>query len=61
MEIKAGWKTSEFWASVAAALLPLLNTAFGWALPVEALVGVAGTVAAYVISRGLAKKDAPVA
>ena len=49
-------KTSEFWASVVAALIPLLNTAFGWELPVESLVAVAVSVAAYVLSRGRAKQ-----
>ena len=53
--MKTGWKTSEFWASLVAALLPVLNHAFGWNLPVETLVGVAGSVAAYVLSRGVAK------
>ena len=55
--MKSGWKTSEFWASVAAAILPLLNQALGWNLPVETLVGVAGSVAAYVIGRSVAKMN----
>ena len=54
--MKTGWKTSEFWASVAAALLPLCNEAFGWELPIEAMVSVVGAIAAYVLSRGVAKK-----
>ena len=53
-----GWKTSEFWASVFAALVPLLNQAMGWNLPVESMVALAGSVAAYVLSRGMAKKPA---
>ena len=56
--MRTGWKTSEFWASVVAAFVPLLNQALGWNLPVEAMVGMAGTIAAYVLSRGLAKKGA---
>jgi hypothetical protein len=54
--MKAGWKTSEFWGSVVAAVVPLLNGAFGWNLPVESMVGVAVSVAAYALSRGMAKK-----
>jgi len=57
-DIKAGWKTSEFWASAVAALVPLLNTALGWSLPVESMVALAGSVAAYVLSRGITKKQA---
>ena len=56
--MKTGWKTSEFWASVVAAVVPLLNQALGWNLPVESMVGLAGTVAAYALSRGMAKKGA---
>lgn len=56
MEVKSGWKTTEFWASVAAAIVPLLNTALGWSLPVESLVAISGSIAAYVFSRGMAKK-----
>lgn len=53
---KPGWKTTEFWGTAVAALVPLLNTALGWNLPVEGMVAVAGSIAAYVVSRGMAKK-----
>jgi membrane protein implicated in regulation of membrane protease activity len=55
IEVKTGWQTTEFWGTVAAALIPLLNQAFGWHLPVEVMVSVAGSVAAYVVSRGWVK------
>ena len=55
-EVKSGYKTSEFWMSVVAALVPLLIVALGWNLPVEGMIAVAGSVAAYVFSRGMAKK-----
>ncbi len=54
--MKTGWRTSEFWATAVAALIPLINTAFGLDIPVEALVSIAGTIGAYVLSRGMAKK-----
>ena len=56
-DVKSGWKTTEFWASAVAALVPLLNQALGWSMPVESMVALAGSVAAYVISRGIAKKQ----
>ena len=54
--VKAGWKTSEFWATAVASMVPLLNEAMGWNLPVEAMVALAGSIAAYVLPRGMAKK-----
>jgi len=56
-DVKQGWKTTEFWGTAVAALVPLLNTALGWNLPVESIVALAGSVAAYVFSRGMAKKS----
>jgi len=53
---KPGYKTTEFWATAIAAVIPLLNQAFGWNMPTEAIVAVAGSVAAYALSRGTAKK-----
>lgn len=56
---KPGWKTTEFWGAAVAALVPILNQAFGWELPTEALVSLAVVVAGYALSRGLAKRNAP--
>jgi hypothetical protein len=57
--VKPGWRTSEFIVTVVAAIIPLINQAFGLNIPVEALVGIAGSIAAYVLSRGLAKAAKP--
>jgi len=54
--VKAGYKTSEFWVAVVTANVPLLNAAFGLNLPVEAIASIAGVAAAYILSRGVAKK-----
>lgn len=56
MDMKTGWKTSEFWVTVAASMIPLLNSAMGWNIPIESLAAFAGTIASYVLSRGVAKK-----
>jgi len=55
-DLKPGWKTTEFWGSLAAAAIPLLNQAFGWNLPTEAIVSIVLAVAGYAISRGIAKR-----
>lgn len=51
--MKAGWKTTEFWLSLATAVTPFLTDAVpGWAKAVAA--GLAA--AAYSWSRGQAKR-----
>lgn len=52
---KQGWKTSEFWVTVAASTVAILNEAFGWNLPKEGILTVAGLVATYVLSRTAVK------
>lgn len=56
-ESKKGYKTTEFWVSVAVALLTVLD---GIPLP-EKFEGfvVAGIAAVYAVSRGLAKGGVP--
>ena len=54
--MKAGIKTSEFYLTIVGALVPLLNQLFGWNIPLEAVLSVTGSLAAYVLSRGVAKK-----
>lgn len=56
-ESKAGYKTTEFWVSIAVALFATIDPASlpDWAQ--TALIGVAA--AAYAISRGLAKQGIP--
>lgn len=51
-----GWKTSEFWAFTAVSLVAILNKAFDWHIPDQAVGMIAGCAAAYIISRGVAKR-----
>lgn len=53
---KPGYKTTEFYVTVAASLIAILNKAFDWNIPSDTLTQVVGVVAAYVLSRGFAKK-----
>jgi hypothetical protein len=57
-ESKKGYKTTEFWVTVAVALLTLLN---GIPLP-EKYEGavIAGLAGVYALSRGFAKQGVPV-
>lgn len=57
--VTAGWKTTEFWATVAGALVTILNKAFNWNLPPDAIISIVGGIAAYVISRAVVKAAAP--
>mgnify|MGYP001579257722 CR=1 FL=1 len=57
--MKNGWKTTEFWVTVAASAVAVLNQAFDWKIPTETVTQFIGAVAAYVLSRGLAKKQTP--
>ena len=63
-QIKAGWKTTEFWMSVAAALAGLLY-ASGVIAPESSGDNVLGLIASvlaamgYSVARGLAKKPQP--
>ena len=54
-QIKTGWKSSEFWALAAGTAVTLLNEAFGWEIPKEAIVMIASTIAAYIIGRSAVK------
>ncbi len=64
MNLKNGWKTSEFWMSVAAFLVALVAPYLSDAQAADGAawfetIGLAGAIAsavAYTISRGLAKK-----
>lgn len=57
IEQKPGWKTSEFWVTVAGTLLPLLNEsgALGFRIPVETVIQGIYAIMAYVGSRSLLK------
>ena len=53
---KAGWRTSEFWVTIATSNLILFNEQLGLHLPVDAIVSIAGVVIAYVFGRSIVKK-----
>jgi hypothetical protein len=54
--MKAGWKTTEFWATVAVNIGSVAATATSVVPAKYSAVISAVSVAAYAISRGLAKK-----
>lgn len=59
--MKAGYKTSEFWVTAVTSLLVTLNQSGvlgSITLPVESIATIAGVIATYVISRGVAKLNA---
>ena len=53
--VTPGWKTTEFWATVAASLVAILNQAFNWHIPPETITQIVGGIAAYVIGRSVVK------
>ena len=58
MENKRGYKTSEFWVATLTSIAVILNQSglLGtFVLPVESIGTIAGIVATYILSRGLAK------
>ena len=42
-----GMKSSEFWVALATATIPILNSTFGWGIPLEATLG----LIAYILGR----------
>jgi len=44
---KPGYKTTEFWAAIAGAAIPIVNKIFGLDLPEEAIY----TLIAYIVGR----------
>lgn len=55
--MKSGIKTTEFWLTAATAVVTVLNASglLPFAIPQETVLQIVGTVAAYVLSRGVAK------
>lgn len=54
---KKGYKTTEFWFALGAALVAVANSALGWDLDSESMIALAGTVVAYVASRSYLKAN----
>lgn len=55
---KTGWKTTEFWATLATSVGLVLTSVAGVLPPEWAAVAIAVATVAYTVSRGLAKKGA---
>lgn len=56
--MKPGYKTSEFWVTTITSIVVALNTSGilgSFTLPTEAIATIAGIVASYILSRGVAK------
>ena len=56
--MKPGWKSSEFWLTLANVAIPVVNQSAGWNLDTTSILGVSGAVVAYIASRGYAKGKA---
>lgn len=58
MDIKAGYKTSEFWVTAIVTLLTSINAsgALGFTIPIEAITPIVAMAASYVLGRSIAKK-----
>lgn len=52
---KKGYKTTEFWFTLAGAIIVLINAGTGLDLDSESILALAGTIAAYVASRSYVK------
>lgn len=48
---KRGIRTSEFWAAIAAAVLPILNQHFSWNIPTTEIIAIIGMVLGYIFER----------
>ena len=59
--VKSGHKTTEFWTMLAGSLASILNQSGflgSFQVPTETVVTMAGLIASYILSRGLAKLNA---
>ena len=54
--VKTGVRSSEFYVALIGAVIPVLNSHLGFAIPVEGTLALAGVVIAYIISRTVVKK-----
>ncbi len=55
-KVKSGVRSSEFYLAIIGALIPVLNTHLGFAIPVEGVLGIAGVIISYIISRTVVKR-----
>ena len=46
-----GIKSSEFWVALVSAVIPILNSSFGWGIPIETVLG----LVAYILGRSAVK------
>ena len=51
MKLSNGLKSSEFWVALGTAAIPILNSTFGWGIPLEATIG----LIAYILGRSAVK------
>jgi hypothetical protein len=54
-QFKQGWKTTEFWVTLATGGILLVEATTGLDLDNEGLIALVGTNASYVLSRGFVK------
>ncbi|MEM4720553.1 MAG: hypothetical protein QXT73_00650 [Candidatus Methanomethylicaceae archaeon] len=55
-EVKAGWKTTEFWLTVGIGVLVAVSRLLGIGIDPSVLGGVSIPSAAYILSRGVVKR-----
>ena len=53
---KQGLRSTEFYLAIMGAMIPVLNTHLGFAIPVEGVLSIAGVIISYIISRTIVKK-----
>jgi peptidoglycan L-alanyl-D-glutamate endopeptidase CwlK len=55
-KVKAGARSTEFYMALLGAVIPVLNTHMGLSIPVEGVLGIAGVIISYIISRTFVKR-----
>ena len=55
-KVKSGVRSSEFYLAIIGALIPVLNTHLGFAIPVEGVLSIAGVIVSYIIARTVVKR-----
>ena len=57
MPVKKGFSTSEFTMALIGAVIPILNSYLGWAIPIEAVLSISAIVISYITSRTVVKRN----